>query len=184
MAVHHALFMPRAACLLVVFLCDQADNFGMRAVLFAASLVLLACAAGCSGSPAPATQPTPACRTPSPITPWQAGFPLVEGRGSGVSLWGIVMTSSRGPAQVGEEVKIVWRMTGSGPLTLLSIAPDGRRAPLEWGPVMHDTGSTFNKPGDEWGAGYVFNSPGCWDLRAIRGSLHADVLLTVVRSLT
>jgi hypothetical protein len=170
-----------AAGLLVVSWCNQADNLGMRAVSFAAAVVLLACAAGCSGSPAPATHATPACRTPSPITPWQAGFPLVEGHGIGVSLWGIVMTSKRGPARVREEIKIVWRMTGSGPLTLLTIAPDGRRAPLEWGPVVHDTGSTFDKPGGEWGAGYVFTTPGCWDLRAVRGSLHADVLLTVVR---
>jgi hypothetical protein len=91
------------------------------------------------------------------------------------------MTSSRGPTHVGEEVKIVWRMTGSGPLTLLSIAPGGRPAQLEWGPVAHDPGSTFNKPGDEWGAGYVFTRPGCWDLRGVRRGLHADVFLTVVR---
>jgi hypothetical protein len=40
--------------------------------------------------------------------------------------------------------------------------------------------SSWDKPGDEWGAGYVFTEPGCWDLRAIRGHATADVWIRVV----
>ena len=42
------------------------------------------------------------------------------------------------------------------------------------------TDSNWDKPGDEWGAGYVFTAPG-WDLRVIRGRATADVWLRVVR---
>ena len=49
-----------------------------------------------------------------------------------------------------------------------------------WGPEAHG-GSNWNKPGQEWGAGYVFTSPGCWDLHADRGSAYADVWIRVVK---
>lgn len=83
------------------------------------------------------------------------------------------------PARVGDQEKIVWRMTGSGTLTLAAIAPDGGRHRPAWGPSAH-AGSNWTKPGDEWGAGYVFTEPGCWDLRAARGTATADVWLRVV----
>jgi hypothetical protein len=83
---------------------------------------------------------------------------------------------------VGDEEKIVWRMTGTGPLTLEAIGPGGiRRRPI-WGPNFHE-GSSWNKPGDEWGAGYVFSAPGCWDLHAARGSATGDVWIQVVSRL-
>jgi hypothetical protein len=78
------------------------------------------------------------------------------------------------PARAGDQEKIVWRMTGSGRLTLTAIGPDGRHHRLAWGPDAH-LGSNWDKPGDEWGAGYVFTTPGCWDLRAVRGDATADV---------
>jgi hypothetical protein len=56
----------------------------------------------------------------------------------------------------------------------------GRQAPpAGLGPDAH-LGSNWDKPGDEWGAGYVFTAPGCWDLRAIRGHATADVWIRVV----
>ena len=84
------------------------------------------------------------------------------------------------PARVGDQEKIVWRMTGTTrPLTLAAIGPDGKHHRLLWGPELH-TSSNFDKPGDEWGAGYVFTEPGCWDLRAVRGGATADVWITVI----
>jgi hypothetical protein len=38
------------------------------------------------------------------------------------------------PIKTGEPVKIVWRMTGSGPIQLSAIGPQGNAVPLEWGP--------------------------------------------------
>ena len=84
------------------------------------------------------------------------------------------------PARVGDQEKIVWRMTGTGlPLTLEAIGPDGVVHQPVWGPAAHLSGE-WDKPGDEWGAGYLFTAPGCWDLRGIRGDATADVWLRVV----
>jgi hypothetical protein len=51
---------------------------------------------------------------------------------------------------------------------------------LAWAPEAHG-GSNRNKPGQEWGAGYVFSAPGCWDLRADRGSAYADVWIRGIK---
>ncbi len=82
------------------------------------------------------------------------------------------------PVRINEQVKIVWRITGAGELSLMSIAPDGRTQPLQWGPDLH-LSSTYHRPGQEWGAGYLFSQPGCWDLHAVRGNANADVWLSV-----
>jgi hypothetical protein len=64
------------------------------------------------------------------------------------------------PARVGGQEKIVWRMTGSGfPLRLAAIGPDGKHQSLIRDPAFR-TSSNFGKPGDEWGAGYVFTKAG------------------------
>jgi hypothetical protein len=106
------------------------------------------------------------------------GIPQVEGTGHGASLWGLLMFPHPLPARVGDQEKIVWRMTGSGVPQMTAIGPDGTIHRLAWGPAYH-TSSNWNKPGDEWGAGYVFNVAGCWDLRASRGAATADVWLRV-----
>ena len=121
----------------------------------------------------------PGCRPASPITRWHSSFPQVEGTGHGVTLWGLLMFPHSMPARVGDQEKIVWRMTGTGSLTLAVIGPDGEHHRLAWGPDAH-LGSNWNKPGAEWGAGYVFTAPGCWDLRATRGDATADVWMPVV----
>jgi hypothetical protein len=102
----------------------------------------------------------------------------VEGTSHGATLWGLLMFPHALPARVGDQEKIVWRMTGTGLLTLQAIGPDGRHHQLAWGPDAHQS-SNWDKPGDEWGAGYVFTAPGCWDLRAIRGHATADVWIRV-----
>lgn len=122
----------------------------------------------------------PGCHPPSPVTEFNGFVPLVQGTGHSATLWGLLMFAHPLPARVGDQEKIVWRMTGPGPtVTLLAVGPDGTLHRLLWGPAFH-TGSNFDKPGDEWGAGYVFTEPGCWDLRAVRGAATADVWLTVI----
>jgi len=109
-----------------------------------------------------------------------SGLPQVQGTGHGATLWGLLMFPQPLPARTGDQEKIVWRISGSGLLRqMVAIGPDGRRHRLAWGPAFH-TGSNWDKPGQEWGAGYVFTVPGCWDLRAIRGKAIADVWLRVV----
>ena len=134
-----------------------------------------------TSAPTPGGHPlgAPGCRPASPVTVFD-GFPQVQGTGNGATLWGLLMFLHPLPARVGDQEKIVWRMTGTAwPLTLAAIGPDGKHHRLLWGPVLHD-GSNFDKPGDEWGAGYVFTEPGCWDLRAVRGRATADVWLNVI----
>jgi hypothetical protein len=121
----------------------------------------------------------PGCQPASPVTLFSSFLPQVEGTGHGASLWGLLMFPHALPARVGDQEKIVWRMTGTGLLTLQAIAPGGKHHRLAWGPAAH-LSSNWDKPGDEWGAGYVFTAPGCWDLRAIRGKATADVWISVI----
>ncbi len=169
----------------------------MRPFLVCAGVLMLAACTSTHTSPAPApstatpvmpSTPTtpektttlgqPGCTPPSPIHRG-AGFPEVEGSSSEVQLWGLIMADGPdNPLRVNEQVKIVWRITGSGGLRLTSIAPDGRTHPLQWGPTAH-LSSSYRRPGQEWGAGYLFTQPGCWDLHAIRGNATADVWLNI-----
>lgn len=85
-------------------------------------------------------------------------------------------------AQTGQSVsadvesKIVLRVTGQGPLNLTAIGPDGQSiTPKDL--VAHTAGSSWDGivPGDEWGSFWVFPTPGCWDLHAVRGAVVGDV---------
>src|SRR5689334_19353445 len=100
----------------------------------------------------------PGCRPASPVTRFNGSLPLVQGTGHGATMWGLLMFPHPLPARVGDQEKIVWRMTGLGPITLLAIGPDGSPHRLLWGPAFHIS-SNFDKPGDEWGAGYAFTEP-------------------------
>jgi hypothetical protein len=94
-------------------------------------------------------------------------------------MWGLIMADGPdNPLHVNEDVKIVWRVTGSGALHLVTLDPDGRAHPLQWGPDPH-LSSSYTRPGDEWGAGYRLTQPGCRTLRAIRGTTSANVWLNI-----
>lgn len=100
------------------------------------------------------------------------GFPEVRGTAEGAELWGLLFVRAT-PLKRGDEVKIVWRMTGEGPLKVRASLPDGTRAKLIWGPEEHG-GSSWRRPGQEWGTGFVFPKAGCWkiELTRTRGSGH------------
>jgi hypothetical protein len=139
-----------------------------------AAVVCLALPTACASDddPAPAATPAatpvaegsrstaaaPAFCTPKPI---RAG--VLEGDSEdGTSVWALLFRSD-GPVRVGEQVKIVVRMTGAGALDVAPIEPDGSTAVLDWGPEPHG-GSTFQRPGAEWGFGVTFTEPGCWTI--------------------
>jgi hypothetical protein len=137
-------------------------------------------ASGRSGGAPAATQVSGAAsrlggRGCHPPTPIRAN--VVEGTPGpeGVQLWGLLFAEE---LRTGVETKIVWRVTGSGRLDLTATGPDGRDRPLAWGPQPH-LSSDFNRPGDEWGAGYLFDKPGCWELRATRADGSASVWIEV-----
>lgn len=128
--------------------------------------------------PAP-TGPRASCDRPSPIGdgPGPAGLE-VRGRGTGARLWGLIMAPPNSLVAGPDATKIVWRMTGSGPLRLAAFDGRGRSIGLAWGPEQHE-GSTYRRPGDEWGAGYRFRSPGCYRLTARRDVGRAEVWLRI-----
>lgn len=122
----------------------------------------------------------PGCQPPSPVKDWPGAGPFLEVRGTPTrgQLWGLMFVEDM-PIRVGDEVKIVWRMTGQGDFRMTVTAPDGTRQPPIFGPEPHPK-SNYRRPGEEWGVGYHFTKPGCWTLHAARGDSTADVWLTVV----
>lgn len=168
-----------------------------RLVACAAAAIVGVSVAGCTGSP---TASTPSQRPSQDGTPGQRarpsnstsvstgdcavrptssvnGFLEIHGRSSGqVTLFGLSFAGYAVPAQ--QEVKIVWRMTGSGSPKFAAVGPSGSRVDPTWGPERH-LGSNWNRPGDEWGTGFRFPKPGCWTVRVDRGAAVATAGILV-----
>jgi len=145
----------------------------------AAALAFLALA-GCGSSAKPAspalTGPAASCARPSPIAVGKQG-PEITGRGRGAQLHGLIMVPHFPISAGRRSVKIVWRMTGSGPLKLAAYDAHGRKVPLAW--IEPHGGSNYHRPGDEWGSGYHFLRPGCYRLTARRTVGSAEAWLRV-----
>ena len=137
-------------------------------------LALAAAVASCSGA-GPSVERRACDTTPLRET---SGFPEVRGVGRDASIYGLVMSTHPGQVRAGDEVKIVWRMTGQGGLAVESFGPDGRPGVLTFGPEPH-TGSNYDRPGDEWGTGFRFDTVGCWHVHLQRSVGSGDVWLAV-----
>ncbi|GAA3883517.1 hypothetical protein GCM10022381_27120 [Leifsonia kafniensis] len=135
------------------------------------------------GTPAPAPslgQPGAAgCAPASPTALDPAsGFTEVQGTApAGNSVYGLIM-SPFPLAASNTTSKFVWRITGSGDLTVKVKRPDGSTGELAWGPDDHED-STYNRPGDEWGTGIILKDPGCWELNFERAGVQSTVYLVV-----
>ncbi|HLU71997.1 MAG TPA: hypothetical protein VKZ82_07440 [Nonomuraea sp.] len=110
------------------------------------------------------------CNGTELLTPSE-GFPEVRGSAEDAELWGLLFGEV--PFKAGTEVKVVWRMTGDGPVEASATGPGGKRAKLVW--LQEHGGSSWRRPGDEWGTGWVFPEPGCWkvELSRTKGSGYA-----------
>lgn len=119
------------------------------------------------------------CHPASPITRWQSFLPQVEGTGRDATPWGLLMFPHPLPARVGDQEKIVWRMTGTGMLTL---ARSARTASTTVWPGVRTLTRAATGIGREMSGARAmsFTTPGCWDLRAIRGDAIADAWIQVV----
>lgn len=115
----------------------------------------------------------------TPASPVDAGGGLPEIRGTIVSgsPFGLVFADSA-VFRVGEDVKIVWRMTGVGDLQTTLESPTGALTPLLEGPTPHG-GSSYHPPGDEWGTFLRFPESGCWHMTFHRSTLTGDVWVQV-----
>ena len=140
----------------------------------AAALCLLGLltVAGCDrGAGTPDTSPSPASPAAAPVDRCPAdaridGLTDRQGAGDGATLWARFFPTTP-ELHAGTEIKIVWRMTGSGPLTMSATGPGGRSTTPIWGPEPHGS-SNFDRPGEEWGTGWTFPTPGCWTVEARR----------------
>jgi hypothetical protein len=92
------------------------------------------------------------------------------------SIWALPFVVK--PLEAGDSLKVVWRVTGSGPLEVTLRDPGGRTVPLEAGPTRH-LSSTFGKPGAEWGTVFKFDRSGCHLIHLARGTTDATVHVTV-----
>ncbi len=145
---------------------------GVRStVLAAVVLALTACTA--AEQPAPQTSSTEfgvlgaaGCAPPSPVV----GDEVLATTSPGITAYGLLFRTS--PTSFPAEdtsIKMVVRMTGVDSLSGHLISPTGRDRPLDWGPEVHG-GSTYRRPGAEWGIGFSFDEPGCWQVRLEGGS--------------
>ncbi|MEO3871739.1 hypothetical protein ABGB18_23230 [Nonomuraea sp. B12E4] len=130
-------------------------------------VTLVVLVAGCAGEAPAVSRSSAAGSTPAPVVAkagcdgtqvlMGAGFPEVRGTARDAELWGLLFIGAP-PIKRGEQTKIVWRMTGEGPLRIEATLPDGTAARRLWGPEEHE-GSTWRRPGDEWGTGFVSRRP-------------------------
>jgi len=101
----------------------------------------------------------------------EAGMDTTRG-----SVWALAFSPMPPPA--GQEIKVVWRMTGAGPFAFHVSDVAGQSIPLVWGPEDHGS-STWKHPGDEIGTGLKFPHSGCWQIHVTRPNVDADLWLGV-----
>lgn len=122
---------------------------------------------------------TPGCAPASPSRGRD-----IFGTAVGAQLWALPFAASgdAGAATftgvVGKDTKIVFKMTSGIPLVFYAVAPDGTRVAPAW-TTPHDS-SNWNRPGAEWGAGFVFNETGCWRIHAGTTPSSGDIWLSIL----
>ena len=90
--------------------------------------------------------------------------------------WALLWEPS--PWKPGQEVKVVWRTTGTGAFRVVAVGPSSQQVPPVTGPTQH-FGSNWDRPGDEWGTVFRLDQPGRWRLQVSRGSATASLVLMV-----
>ena len=78
--------------------------------------------------------------------------------------------------------KIAWKITSVGTGKGFDIqAQDESGTVIHpiWGPEYH-VSSNWDRPGDEWGTGFNFPSPGCWTLTVTSGNTIGEIRLDVL----
>jgi hypothetical protein len=133
-----------------------------------------------SGQPSASGSPVPVTTSTCPPNAQLGGsdaLPERQGAGDGATLWALFFPTQP-VLTAGQEIKVVWRMTGSGDFSISAAGPDGAVVKPAWGPEPHSS-STWTRPGDEWGTGWIFPAAGCWTIRAKRTSGSGYLVLRV-----
>jgi hypothetical protein len=162
----------------------------VRRVALALGLLLLvgACSSPSPAPPEPTISASPAPQVGDPTPPASAAcpenarfparnsnLPEMQGIGRGATLFGLFFSPE---ATAGQQIKVVWRMTGNGDLSMTATGPGGKTLRPVWGPEAHSA-STYLRPGDEWGTGWTFPAKGCWTIEATRTTGSAKIVLRV-----
>ena len=115
----------------------------------------------------------------TPQTPSSLGLPEMHADTIGTGdVWALLLAGSKISAN--QDVKIVWRATGSGAFHVVARDDAGTQLPPISGPDAHPGGSNWQHPGEEWGTVFNFPRAGCWQLQATRGGdLSANIWLAV-----
>ncbi len=111
------------------------------------------------------------------VTDPSTGGPVVVAHGDGIDAQGLVMSTAL-PVPAGTEVKIVWRITGSGTPKFSMSGPGSAAARLTFGPSQTE-GSNWSAPGDEWVTSFVFPTAGCWSIQVTRTTGTATAWLGI-----
>ena len=118
---------------------------------------LLTAVTGCTSDADPGGQKPQTLKTsPSQSTTNFAREREIGGQTDTGTLWALFYHR-----KAGKKVKTLWRMSGTGELTIRATGPNGQKVQPVWGPETH-TGSTWKRPGDEWGVGWVIPGVGVW----------------------
>lgn len=122
------------------------------------------------------------CKPPSPSGRFSAEIQgtIQSTSARGGELWAWLMPSHELPVRSGESTKIVWRLPfdGGGPPQFVVRSQDGEEATMDFGPEPHG-GSSWARTGAEYGTGFVFPRPGCWDIHVTTGKTTGDVWIMV-----
>jgi hypothetical protein len=101
------------------------------------------------------------------------------GTAEGGTVWAWFMAAY--PPTAGTEDKTVWRLDGPDAFGQPAFAlrgPAGQSGRLTFGPEEHG-GSSWDRPGHEFGTGLLFPAGGCWDVHVTVGTLVGDVYVLV-----
>jgi len=146
--------------------------------------LLVACASTLvpAADTSPKAAPTatqPACQ-PSKILISKNKFPEIQGTmKSEGELWALLFFDS---AAANQDLKFVWRITTTGTgqdFHIEAKSENGKTTLPIWGPEFHG-GSTWNRPGEEWGTGFNFPEPGCWTITVTSGATIGEIYIDVL----
>ena len=158
----------------------------MRSLLIVAALgiSIAACSVG-STNEAPSTS-IPSTATLPTMGPWsEPACPAStatarEIRGtanSGTQIWALIIGPFP-PLRAGTQMKVIVRITGMGDAVFYADGPSGAQIRPDFPPQAHG-GSSWDRPGDEWGTEFTFPSAGCWNMRVVRSTGRGSIPLTV-----
>jgi hypothetical protein len=132
----------------------------------------------------PAVEGNARCAPPSPMSPSvDVGRDryLTEIMGSGeFPLYGLLLTPP--PLRTDTLIKMVVRFDADSADEPIFLARHEARVLQysRWGPVDHGFATSgYDRPGDEWGIGFVFREPGCWTIRVVVGIAVAEFFVEV-----